>query len=329
MSEKNSSQTSIHGLVIFKHEGGLKKKKRDNFLVEKINKEYKIKITNSLTTQGTHYRYSILINNENSASIANINIKVTYPEFLKYTGSYPLTLITSSSIVNEQGKKNIINLNLKGLKGKSSEQILLHFTPSTQLDLGEFKTFLKYKNNKGKEREIKSHSINIQIDDINIIPKIISHSRIREFSQIPGIKRALVSFGFGTSKKLNLKKIFDILVNLILSYNFQIIIKDKEKSIIWFCGSELTSSNDLLILSKIGTNIIEIIAYSINPIILGLFLSSFTKNLKEQLLMNKIIKSNIKVFELECVNCGENLHYFPKKGESITCLKCSYKQNIW
>jgi hypothetical protein len=329
MAKKSRFQKGIQGLVIFRDNEGPKKKITDNFFAEKTNKEDNIKIINNITTQGIYYRYAIILNNENSKPISDINIIVFYPEFLEFSGFYPSTLNMSSSIEDDQAKKNTLNLNLKGLKGESSVKIFLHFTPSTQLAIGEFKTSLKYTNNKGKEREINSHSIKIQIDDIIITPKIISHSQIREFSQIPDMKRTLVSLGIGTAKKLNLKKLFDVFENLVLSYNFQFITKDREKGIIWFFGSESKSSNDILALSKIGTYIIEIIAYSKNPIILGLFLSSFIKNLKEQLSVNKIIKSNMKIIELECANCGENLPYFPKKGEFITCIKCSYKQIVW
>ncbi|MFX0082072.1 MAG: hypothetical protein ACFE94_10000 [Candidatus Hodarchaeota archaeon] len=329
MSKKSGSEKDIQNLLLFKQKEGPKKKEADNFLVEKTNKEDKIKITNSLITQGSHYRYTILLNNENSTAISDINILVLYPEFLKFSRFYPSTLNVSCSIEEDQGKKTNLNLNIKGLKGGSSEKIFLHFTPSTQLAIGEFKTSLKYTNNEGEEREINSDSIKIQIDKLNITPKIMSHSRIREFSQIPGMKRALISLGIGTKKKLNLEKLFDVFEKLVLSYNFQFITKDREKGIVWFFGSELNSNNDILALSKINSYIIEIIAYVKNPVILGLFLSSFINNLKEQLLMNKIIKSNMKIFELECVNCGENLPYFPKKGEFITCIKCSYEQLVW
>ncbi|MFW9942748.1 MAG: hypothetical protein ACFFFT_17060 [Candidatus Thorarchaeota archaeon] len=329
MAKKSGSKKDLQNLIIFGHKGGPKSEKTDEFFVEKADKTDKIKITNSLSTQGTHYRYSISLNNENSVSIADIKISVFYPKFLTFTGSYPLSTIISSSIEDEKEKSNVINIGLKGLKGKSSVQIYLHFTPSTQLNFGEIKTFLKYINNEGKEKIINTNSINIQIDDMVIIPKIISHSRIREISQIPGMKRALISLGIGTSKKVNFKKIFRIFENLVLSYDFQFITKDKEKGILWFFGFETKSSNDILSLCKIGSNVIEIIAYSTNPIILGLFLFSFTKNLKEHLSMYKVIQPKVKIFELDCVNCGESLPYFPKKDESITCIKCSHTQIVW
>ena len=329
MAKKSGSKKDLQDLMIFRHKEGPKGKKPDNFLVEKTNTTDKIKITNRLSTQGTHYRYSILLDNENSTPISNIKISVFYPKLLKFTGSYPLSVIISSLIEDKKEKNNVINLEMKGLKDKTSQRIYLHYTPSSQLDNGEFKTSLKYTNNKGEENTINSNSINIKIDDIVIIPKIISHSRIREISQIPGMKRALISLGIGTKKKVNYKKIFEIFENLVLSYDFQFITRDKEKGIFWFFGFETKSSNDILSLCKIGSNVIEIITYSTNPIILGFFLYSFTKNLKQQLSSYKIINPKTKIFELDCVNCGDNLPYFPKKSEPITCIKCSYEQIVW
>jgi hypothetical protein len=329
MAKKSSTQKKIQGLVIFKHKERPKKKKADKYVVEQINKEDKITITNRLTVLGNQFRYSILINNEKSVPITDINIKILYPRNLKFAGSYPLTLNVSCPIEENQNNEGILDLNLTEIKGKNLKQLHFHFIPSTTRGADDYITFLKYINNKGKEREIKSQSIKIKIDDLKISPKIISHSRIREISQIPGMKRALISLGIGTKKNLNLKKVFDIFESLITSYNFQFITKDKEKGILWFYGSETKSNNDILGFSKIGHNIIEVMAYSINPIVLALFLFSFNIKVIDQLKNNKIIKSNMKLIPLECINCGENLPYFPKMGESITCIKCSYEQLVW
>ncbi|MFX1374504.1 MAG: hypothetical protein ACFFA0_01710 [Promethearchaeota archaeon] len=329
MVKKITPEKNIQGLIIFKHKKSSRKKKTNKYLLEKKSREDKITIINSLTNQGIYYRYSILLNNNSSVAITDISITILYPKILKLTRSYPPTLKCSFSVEEDQDEVSNINIHLKGLKNRSSEQFYLHFTSSAKLGGGELITLFKYVNNEGKKREIKSQSIRIQIYDLKIKPKIISHSMVREFSQIPGMKRTLISLGIGTNKQLNLKKIFDILEKLIISFNFQLITKDKEKGILWFFGSELKSNNDLLALIKIGPNIIEIIAYSINPIILYRFITLFYKDLKDRLLENKIIKPNLKIFELLCINCGENLPYFPKKGELITCIKCSNKQLVW
>jgi hypothetical protein len=329
MAKKSSSQGIIKGLEIFKHKEKPKKKKTDKYSVEKIQKEDKFKIINSLSAHGIHYRYSILLHNENSATITDINIRVLYPEFLEYTGSFPINLIVSSQIANKQEKINNLNLSLKELKGNNSQQMYIHFTPSNQVAAGEFKMLLNYKNDKGKARKIKTNAITIQIEDIVITPKIISHSRIRDFSKIPGMKRALVSLGIGTKKKSVSKKIYDIFERLILSYNFQLITKDRERGILWFFGSESNSSNDIFAISKIGLNIIEIIGHSKDPVLLCQFFFSIERNLNDLLLKNKVIKPNMKIFDLECINCGSHLPYFPKKRESITCTICSYKQFVW
>lgn len=329
MAKKSRSQTGIHGLIIFKHKGRPKKKKTNRYLIRKINKEDKITLINSLTPQGIYFRYSIIINNEKSESIADVNLTILFPSILKFAGSYPQTLRVSSLIKNVQDKSSIINLELNSLNGKSSELLYLHFTPSTKLGNGEFISILKYKNHDGKKRGIKSQSIRIQIENLKVTPKIISHSQIIEFSHIPGMRRTQICLGIGTNKKLNSKKIFETIEDLIMSYNFQFITKDKEKGVFWFYGSESESNNDILALSKIDSKTIEIIAYSTNLIILSQFLYSMHNKIKKLLLAKKIIKLNTKIYDLECVNCGESLPFFPKKSESIKCIKCSYKQLIW
>jgi hypothetical protein len=329
MAKKGRSQEKIHGFVVFKHKERPKKKKTDKYFVEKIQKEDNFKIINSLSAHGIHYRYSIVLQNDKSTSIKDLKIRISYPDFLEYAGSFPLELIVSSCITDKQDKISNLNLNLKRLKGNNTQQIHIHFTPSSQLAIGELKTLLNYKNNKGKERRINTNPIIIQINDIIITPKIISHSRIRDFSKIPNMKRALLILGIGTNKKSFPKKIYDIFESLILSYNFQLITKDKERGILWFFGYESKFDKDIFAISKIGSNFIEIIAHSKDPVLLGLFFFSIKKNLLRQLLIKKTIKPNVKIFSLECLNCGSHLPYFPKKGENITCTTCSFEQIVW
>ncbi|MFX0028368.1 MAG: hypothetical protein ACFE8B_04115, partial [Candidatus Hermodarchaeota archaeon] len=249
MAKKSSTQKNIKGLVIFKHKESPKKIKADKYLVEQINKEDKIKITSSLTVQGSNYRYSIIINNEKSEPITDINVKILYPRDLEFVGSYPLSLIVSHPFEKNHKNSSILNFNLTRINGENLEELHFHFKPSTKLSVEEFITFGKYINNKGKRKEIRSQSIKIKIEDLKITPKIISHSQIREISLIHGMKRTLISLGIGTKKNLNLKKIIDLFESLILSYNFQFITKDKEKGILWFFGSESNSNDDILALS--------------------------------------------------------------------------------
>ncbi|MFX1457271.1 MAG: hypothetical protein ACFFDB_18040 [Promethearchaeota archaeon] len=329
MAKKSSPKKELHELVVFKHKDKPRELITDRYQVEKIQNEDKIKILNSFSTLGIHFRYSILINNENSTTISDIKIDISYPNFLEYSGSYPQTVSVFYQIESDQDRMNTVTLKLERLTGNSEEHIYLHFTPTSQLAIGEFNTVLSYKNNRGKKREIKSDSISIELNDIAIMPKIISHSRITQFSKIPGMKRALLSLGIGTKKKLNSKKIYDIFEDIILTYNFQLITKDREKGNLWFFGTETKSSNDLFAISKIGSNFIELIAHSTDPVVLGQFLFSIDKELREKLSINKIIKPSMKLLRLECINCGTHLPYFPKKGESIKCMICSYEQVVW
>lgn len=329
MAKKRSSQPDIQGLTIFQHKERPGKIKTNKYLVSKTNKEDKITVTNSLTPQGMYFRYSIIISNEKSESISDLNITIFTPIILEIKESYPQKLKIASTSKDNQDKSNIINLELKILRGKSSEKIYFHFKSSGKLGNGEFVSILKYTDHNGKEKEIKSQSMKIHLEDLKILPKIISHLRIREITQIPGMKRTLISLGIGTTKKLNSKKIFETIEQIFVSYNFQFITKDKEKGILWIYGSESNSNHDILALSKIGINIIEIIAYSTNFIILSQFLCSLNNKIRSLLLTKKLIKPSTIIYELECDNCGESLPYFPKVGESIICIKCSHEQFIW
>ncbi|MFW9823937.1 MAG: hypothetical protein ACFFE4_13415, partial [Candidatus Thorarchaeota archaeon] len=144
MAKKSSTQKELHELVIFKHKDKPREVITDRYQVEKIQKEDKIKILNSFTTQGIHFRYSVLINNENSTTISNIKIDISYPDFLECAGIYPQIMNAFCQIENNHDKMNIITLNLERLTANSEKHIYLHFTPTSKLAIGEFNTVLSY-----------------------------------------------------------------------------------------------------------------------------------------------------------------------------------------
>ena len=329
MGKKRKIQNNRQGPVIFKRKKAYPSKKTDKYTVEKTNKEDKIKFVNNLRPQANRYTYSITLNNNGSSPISEVKIKVISPKFLSYLGGFPLTINILPFIEEDEEEVKNIEIALGELKEKSSKEIHLQFTPYISPATGEFKTIITYVNNKGKLKILKSKPIEIQIDKMILTPKIIPSSQIREFSQSPGTMRVLMSFGIGISKKINLNKFFDTIEHLFQFLNLRLITKDKKRGILWFCGTDMQSRSDILTLSKIGSNQIEIIVFSKNPIILASFLFSFTKILKEQLSMKKTLKSKIKIFELVCINCGAILSYFPRKGESITCNTCNYEQIVW
>ncbi|MFX1302564.1 MAG: hypothetical protein ACFFC1_12455 [Promethearchaeota archaeon] len=329
MGKKKRISNKIQGLVIFKRKKAYPSKKADSYTVEKINKEDKIKFVNNLSPQSNRYIYSIALNNNGSSPISEVKIKVISPKFLSYLGCFPLTIKTLPINEEDQEEVKIIEIELGELKELSSQEIRFQFTPYVSPAASEFKSIITYVNNKGKLKILNSKPIKIQIAKLILTPKIIPSSQIREFTQLTDTKRVAMSFGIGISKKKNLNKYFDMIEHILQFQNLQLIRKNKERGILWFCGTETQSGSDILTLSKIGSNQIDIIVFSKNPIILASFLYSFTKILREQVSLKKILKSKIKIFELVCINCGDILSYFPRKGESIICNKCNYKQIVW
>jgi hypothetical protein len=120
-----------------------------------------------------------------------------------------------------------------------------------------------------------------------------------------------------------------MLQQLFLIYNFQLVAKDVDKRILWFFGTESLLKIDILAIGQIKSNKIEIIASSSNHYLLISFLTQISKDFKEYLLSNGIIKSKDNVFDLECKNCGAVLTYFPNKNQVIECKNCNYEQIIW
>ncbi len=317
----------IQGPIIFKK--AIPLKKTDSYTVTKINKEDKIKFSSNVRPQANRYMYSINLHNNGSSPISKVMVKVISPKFLEYLGYFPLTINLLTKIEESEEEVKNIEIKLGGLKEKSSREIHLQFTPYIFPATGEFKSILTYVNNKGKVKILKLKPIKIKIDKLILIPKIIPSSQIREFIQLPGTIRVVMSYGIGIRKKLNLNKYYDILERILQSQNLQLITKDKKKRMLWFCGTDTKSSSDILVFSKIVLKRIEIIVYSKNPIVLASFLFSFTNLLREKISMRMILKSKRKIFELICNNCGAILPRFSRKSESIICNNCNYKQTVW
>jgi len=328
-SEEEKPKENIHKLIVFEPKVTSKKKISDKYSVEKSDQEEQIKVINKLTPQGLHYSYLILINNQSPTPILSYRIRVLYSKFLEYSKCFPPTIRVYSPIEQEVQDVKRIDLEFDILKQNTSNKIRLLFTSSTMEDQGQVKMLIAFEKSNGKIGVIKSNPIEIQIDKPNITPKIIPSSSIRNFSQQRDVKRNIISLGFGTNKKGTFDKFFNLVEELFLSYNFQLIIKEKERGDLWFFGTENQSGFDILILGKVFEDRIEFMAFSENPIGLVSVLSFFTKNLKEELLKRKVVKSEKLIFDLDCTNCGTFLPFFPKKGEAIECEKCNTKQLVW
>lgn len=329
MTDKKRDITpeDVQNLVMFKGKVEDRRKEIDKYSFEKFDQEDKIKLFNDFKLLGGHYRYSVQLDNLSQAPISEVKIKILYPKFLILTRSLPPTIYLQQSFENEETKRIIIEFD--ELNENSSKQINFYFAPLEVENEGEIRTIVVYVNNKDYVRFLDSESIEIEIKKITIQPKIIPSSYVREFSQTSGIKKAIKSMGIGTDRKIDVDLYFSILEHLFILLNFQLIAKDPNKKILWFFGTDLESGEDILAIGQIISNKIEIIATSLNRSILISFLTLFSNDFKEQLLVRDIIKSEDQVLDLGCKYCGVTLPYFPKKGESIKCNKCNYQQIVW
>ncbi|MFX0082073.1 MAG: hypothetical protein ACFE94_10005 [Candidatus Hodarchaeota archaeon] len=325
--KEKSGVDLAQNLVIFKSKESTKIKKPDKLTFERIDQEDKIKFISDFKTHGSHYVLSIQLLNESLAPISEVRIKISFPPFFMLTRSYPPTIYIPASYEEEGLTK--LNLELDELNERSSKQINLHFTPLSLGNEGEIRSIVTYVNNKDFVRVIASDPLSITLDNITITPKIIPSSYIGEFSQIPGMKRAIKSLGVGIVGKGDPDLYFNILEQVFLRNNLQLITKDPDKRILWYFGAELESRDDVLVIGQIVSDKVEIIAISKNHHILISFLTLFANEFKEQILIREFVSSPDQIYDLECKYCGAILPYFPKKGEEIACSKCNYEQVVW
>ena len=316
-----------HNLVIFKSKEERESKELPKFSFEAFDQENKIKIVHEFKPYGGNYVLSIQLFNESMAPISEVKIKISYSNFLTLTRSYPPTIYIPEPI--NEGEISKLILELDEMNERSKKQINLHFTPLLLGKEGEIRTIVTYVNNKDFIRVLNSDPISILFDKITINPKIIPSSYVREFSLIPGMKRAIKSLGIGSSGTYDPDLYFILLEKVFLNNNLQLITKDPERRILWYFGSDLESRDDVLIIGQIISNKVEIIGTSKNHHVLISFLTSFSNEFKEHLLLREIVNNLDAIHDLECIYCGAILPYFPKKGEEISCTKCKYEQLIW
>jgi hypothetical protein len=314
-------------LVIFKSKEERESKELPKYSFETIDQENKIKLLCEFKPYGGHYVLSIQLLNESLAPISEVKFKISYSTFFTLTRSYPPTIYIPEPIVEGEIYKLIIEFD--ELNERSKKQINLHFTPILLGNEGEIRTIVTYVNNKDFVRVLNSDPVNIMMDKITINPKIIPSSYVREFSHIPGMKRAIKSLGVGTQENFDPDLYFTLLEQVFLRNNLQLITKDPKKRILWYFGSDLESRDDVLIIGQIASNKVEIIGTSKNHHVLISFLSSFSNEFKEHLLIREIVNTLYDIHDLECKYCGVILPYFPKKGEEIECSKCKYEQLVW
>jgi hypothetical protein len=323
--EKETSPDEVQDLVIFKTKIEYEREEKDKYLFESIDQEDKIKLEYDFRPFSGHYLYAILLSNQSLAPITDVKIKIKYPEFLSLTRCTPPTIHIPASI-EQRGSKQI-NLEFDEFNENSKKQINLHFTPLSLKHIGELRTIITYVNNKDFVRVLNSEPVEIRINKLNITPKIIPSFQLKKILQIPGIKKAIKSFGVGSPVDLDIY--FNIIEQILRTHNFQLIAKDIENKIIWYLGTDLESGEDLLVIGQIVLNKVEVISASQNHQIIISILTQISNDFKERVLRRGIIPSINHIYDLECKYCGAVLPYFPNKGENIECEKCKYEQIVW
>ncbi|MFX1594409.1 MAG: hypothetical protein ACFFCL_17090 [Promethearchaeota archaeon] len=329
MAKKENDKTTkkAHDIVFFKTKDDIQAEEIDKYSFETVDQEDKIKLATDYRPFSGHFQYSILIDNQSLAPITEMKIKIKFPEFFKLERCYPHTI--SIPRVNIENNIKLINLEFNELNEKSTKQLHLHFSPNSIGTKGEIRTIVTYVNNKDTIRVLDSRPTEITIDKISIEPKVVPSSFIREFTQTPGIKKVIKSFGVGIKHQKDSETYFEILVQLFFKQNFQLVAKDVNKRILWYFGTEPYIKEDILAIGQIISNKIEIIASSMNHNLLISFLTLISNNFKERLIINRIIKSKEQVYDLECKNCGAILPSFPQKSRPVICKNCNYEQIIW
>ncbi|MFW9819602.1 MAG: hypothetical protein ACFFE5_08330, partial [Candidatus Thorarchaeota archaeon] len=204
--EINKKSSKIHDLVIFKTEEEPKTKKVDTYSFEKVDQEDKIKLATDYRPFSSHFQYSIFIDNQSSAPITELKIKIKFPEFFTLSRCFPST----TNIPNIKTEKNVkqINIEYDELIENSKKQIHLHLTTNSLNNTGEIRTIVTYVNNKDTIRVLDSRPTEITINGVIIEPKVVLSSFVREFAQQPGIKKTIKSIGVGIKHQFDPEIIF-------------------------------------------------------------------------------------------------------------------------
>jgi hypothetical protein len=325
--QKETDLNKAQGLVFFKPKIEEEVEEKEISPFEKIDQENKIKLEYSFKPFGGHYLYSILLMNQSMAPITEVKLKIKFPDFLTLQRCTP-PISNLPITVEEKGIKQF-NIEYDEFNENSKRQINLHFSPLSVKNSGEIRTFVTYVNNKDYVRVLNSEPVEIKIDKLEITPKIIPSFQIKKILQIPGIKKAMKSFGISTNLKVDLDFYFNIVEQMFRSYNFQLIAKDTDNHIIWYFGTDSESQKDILVIGQIVLNKVEIIVSSQNQNLLISLLTQIANDFKDRVVRRGVVNSIDDIHELECKYCGAILPYFPKKAESIECEKCKYEQIVW
>ena len=334
---KNKNEGETHELILFNESTKTESKQFAPEPMEFVDQEDKINMIYKLVPFGGNYLYSLLITNQSTDPITEVKIKINFPGFFKLCRSTPPTLILESieSEVDENNneQKEIeqqqVVMEFESLNGNSNKQINLYLCPLFLEKKGIIRSFVTFVNNADFVRAIDIDPIPIQFDPFSIERKIIPSSEIKQFLDKPWIKKAIKSIGIGVESQFDENYFFAQMNKIVENHNFQLIVKDQDNKISWFCGTDLVSGNDILIICQVLKRKIEWLAAASNPYLLISLLTKFTTSFEMDMIMIEQISSEDQIHSLECKYCGNILTYFPLKGESIECDKCNYEQVVW
>ena len=325
--KENPEGPHIHGLVLFDERISQKTDEKDVYSYESIDQENKIKIISQLAPHGAQYRYSVMIINESNGPVTDVKARIKYPDFLTLIRITPPMAFTPPK-PDDKGVEQIL-VGFEQLKENSKKQLNFYFDPKSLNNKGKISTYTTFINSRDFVRVINTESIIMNIEGISIMPKVIPASEIQGFLQIKGIKKAFRSLGIGIETPINLSTEFSYLEQVIRLQNFQLVAKDEMKNIVWFFGTDVNLKEDILVIGQLTANKIEFLAASKNHQLLISLLSILVDDFKKRILSTGAINSITQIYELECKYCGNILHAFPAKGESIECKNCLKDQVIW
>ncbi|TFF96336.1 MAG: hypothetical protein EU544_00880, partial [Promethearchaeota archaeon] len=184
MSEKggNANNSDVHGLVLFKSKTKQEDQVLDEYELESIDQENKIKLSSQLAPFGASYRYSVVIANQSPAEITEIKIRIKFPDFLELYRISPPS-IGLKSMDQEETDLTQISLELEELLGNTKKQINIYLHPTELNKSGEIATYVTYVNIQDFVRVLNSDPVEFTLEPVTVEPKIMPSHLINQFLQ--------------------------------------------------------------------------------------------------------------------------------------------------
>jgi hypothetical protein len=324
---ESSNEENMQDLVVFKGKLVGKATTSKKIKSEQVDQENLINVVNELKPHGRLFRYSLLISNKSAAPITDVKIRIKYPASFVLIRTNPPTVVESSDGINEEHKQ--VKMEFTKIEPNSKQQINIFLSPLDSDQFGFIKSYITFVNNLDYLRAIESEDIQLGLQPIMIEPKIIPTSQISLFGKNPSNKTAIRSIGIKSEAIINNDYLFAEIIKIAQENNFQLLTKDDKNYSAWFCGTDLVSGVDILLVTRYLRNKVEFISSAMNPFINITLLVKLFDHLSNHLIINRIINGINQLDDLECKACGTVLPLFPKRGQIVACVKCNYKQRIW